>query len=504
MSNRERNGVPTTVTSIPLVDPHAPSADPSIGDLVKDATAQVSTLVRAEVELARAEITRDVKKGLTGSVFFILALVVLFYSTFFFFFFLAELLDTWIWRWVGVPDRVRRHGAGDRGTGACSAGCKVRRIRGPQADHRDRSRKPARRSPGHDQGQARIAARPRPPAARHSRPTRRGGDVRVTPDCPEARSVGHPHRRSVASSRGARQRDSLPRRGGQPAGTATVRRRPPARPLVILLHGFGSFWWSWRHQLRGLTGARVVAVDLRGYGGSDKPPRGYDGWTLAGDTAGLVRALGHSQATLVGHADGGLVCWATSVLHPRMVRSIAVVSSPHPVALRRLGVDPSRPGPRAAAVDAALPGADLARASLTRHDADELEALVRSRRVRQMACLRRLLGDHRPHAAGLPDSRRVAHCALEYQRWAVRSQLRSEGRRFMRSMERPLGSSTAAHARRRRPVRAGRAGRPHPALRAARPLRIPRRRRTFRPRRELPMRSTNTCRGSSARSTAER
>jgi Putative Actinobacterial Holin-X, holin superfamily III len=63
-----RNGVPTTVTSIPLVDPHAAKADPSIGDLVKDATTQVSTLVRAEVELARAEITRDVKKGLTGSV----------------------------------------------------------------------------------------------------------------------------------------------------------------------------------------------------------------------------------------------------------------------------------------------------------------------------------------------------------------------------------------------------------------------------------------------------
>ena len=94
MSDR-RDGVPTTVTSIPLVDPHAPKDDPSIGDLVKDATTQVSTLVRAEVELAKAEITRDVKKGLTGSVFFILALVVLFYSTFFFFFFLAELLDTW-------------------------------------------------------------------------------------------------------------------------------------------------------------------------------------------------------------------------------------------------------------------------------------------------------------------------------------------------------------------------------------------------------------------------
>jgi MFS family permease len=95
-----KNGVPTTVTSIPLVDPHAPTPDPSIGDLVKNASTQVSTLVRAEVELAKAEITRDVKKGLTGSIYFILALVVGLYSTFFFFFFAAELLDTWLWRWV--------------------------------------------------------------------------------------------------------------------------------------------------------------------------------------------------------------------------------------------------------------------------------------------------------------------------------------------------------------------------------------------------------------------
>ncbi len=56
VSNGDRkSGVPTTVTSIPLVDPHAPKPDPpSVGDLVKDATAQMSTLVRAEVELARA------------------------------------------------------------------------------------------------------------------------------------------------------------------------------------------------------------------------------------------------------------------------------------------------------------------------------------------------------------------------------------------------------------------------------------------------------------------
>ncbi|HKI41658.1 MAG TPA: phage holin family protein, partial [Mycobacterium sp.] len=77
------------------------------------------------------EITRDVKKGLTGSVFFIAALVVLFYSTFFFFFFLAELLDTWLWRWVaflivfGIMVVV--------GAALALLGfLKVRRIRGPR------------------------------------------------------------------------------------------------------------------------------------------------------------------------------------------------------------------------------------------------------------------------------------------------------------------------------------------------------------------------------------
>ena len=152
-----------------------------------------------------------------------------------------------------------------------------------------------------------------------------------------------------------------------------------SRPLVLLLHGFGSFWWSWRHQLRGLGNARVVAVDLRGYGGSDKPPRGYDGWTLAGDTGGLIRALGHSSATLVGHADGGLVCWATSMLHPRLVRAIAAVSSPHPAALKLSALTRRDQG------RALLPS--LLRyqvpmwpeRKLTRHDADELENLVRSR-----------------------------------------------------------------------------------------------------------------------------
>ena len=63
--------------SIPLApEPVKPLSEQSIGNLVKEATAHVSTLVRAEVELARAEVTAEVKKGLQGSIFFIVALVI--------------------------------------------------------------------------------------------------------------------------------------------------------------------------------------------------------------------------------------------------------------------------------------------------------------------------------------------------------------------------------------------------------------------------------------------
>jgi len=150
-----KNGVPSTLTTIPLTDPHAGPAEPSIGDLIKDATTQVSTLVRAEVELARAEITRDVKKGLTGSIYFIAALVVLFYSTFFFFLFLAELLDTWLWRWVAflivfaimvVVTAVL----------ALLGFLKVRRIRGPQRTIESvRETRTALTPGGHDKAAAR-------------------------------------------------------------------------------------------------------------------------------------------------------------------------------------------------------------------------------------------------------------------------------------------------------------------------------------------------------------
>src|SRR5687767_14878162 len=107
-------------------------------------------------------------------------------------------------------------------------------------------------------------------------------------------------------------------------------------PLVLLLHGFPQFWWTWRSQLVALAAAgfRVVAPDLRGYGASDKPPRGYDLPTLSADVAALVKALGEQDAVVVGHDWGGLLGWTMAALHPRSVRRLVVLSMAHPRRLR--------------------------------------------------------------------------------------------------------------------------------------------------------------------------
>ncbi len=95
----ERTG-PDGVGAVPYLpltaDTDVPG-DQSIGRLVGDATQHISTLVRAEMELAKSEVVREVKKGLKGAVYFLIALTVLLYSSFFAFFTLAEGL----WPWVG-------------------------------------------------------------------------------------------------------------------------------------------------------------------------------------------------------------------------------------------------------------------------------------------------------------------------------------------------------------------------------------------------------------------
>jgi uncharacterized membrane protein YqjE len=89
--------VPPVLPSIPLApEPVREPGEQSIGELVREATTHVSTLVRAEVELARAEVTAEVKKGLQGSIYFVIALTILLFSLFFLFFALGEVLDIWL------------------------------------------------------------------------------------------------------------------------------------------------------------------------------------------------------------------------------------------------------------------------------------------------------------------------------------------------------------------------------------------------------------------------
>ena len=111
-----------------------------------------------------------------------------------------------------------------------------------------------------------------------------------------------------------------------------------AGPLTLLVHGFPECWWTWRHVIPALAqaGHRVAALDLRGFGGSDRPPSGYDLVTLAQDLAAVVRSLGHERAVVVGAGLGGQVAWTLPSLAPDLTTAIVPVGAPHPLALRSL------------------------------------------------------------------------------------------------------------------------------------------------------------------------
>jgi epoxide hydrolase 4 len=109
------------------------------------------------------------------------------------------------------------------------------------------------------------------------------------------------------------------------------------KPLVVLLHGFPEFWYSWRYQLPFLAehGYWVVAPDLRGYNDSDKPRKGYDVATLIRDIEGLIKGLGREQAIIVGHDWGGVLAWAFAMHYPEMTQRLIVMNAPHPAAMER-------------------------------------------------------------------------------------------------------------------------------------------------------------------------
>jgi pimeloyl-ACP methyl ester carboxylesterase len=205
---------------------------------------------------------------------------------------------------------------------------------------------------------------------------------------------------------------------------------PAQGPLVVLLHGFPQFWWCWRHQLTALAGAgyRAAAMDLRGYGASDKPPRGYDTVTSAADVAGVIRSLGGADAVIVGHDWGGWIAWSMPALQPRTTTAVAALSIAHPLRMR---------------------------AALLRSPPDTIGLLLASqlpflpeRRLSGGESVADLLGRWSgPGWPGEEELRRypaamripfVAHSAMEYYRWALRSLPRPDGLRFARAVHRTI------------------------------------------------------------------
>ncbi|MGL4651864.1 MAG: alpha/beta fold hydrolase [Caldilineaceae bacterium] len=114
---------------------------------------------------------------------------------------------------------------------------------------------------------------------------------------------------------------------------------PTDGPLVLLLHGFPTFWYDWRHQIPALVAAgyRVWAPDQRGYNISDKPKsvRSYNLNTLADDVAGLIDAAGVEKATVIGHDWGAGVAWWMAQRHPQRLHRVAILNVPHPSLLLR-------------------------------------------------------------------------------------------------------------------------------------------------------------------------
>ncbi|MDX2139711.1 MAG: alpha/beta hydrolase [Chloroflexota bacterium] len=126
-----------------------------------------------------------------------------------------------------------------------------------------------------------------------------------------------------------------------------VQAGPADGELVILLHGFPEFWYSWRKQIPALASAgyRVLAPDQRGYNLSDKPAglAAYDLNQLAADVVGLIDAAGREQCYLVGHDWGAAVAWWVAMHYPQRLKKLAILNVPHPsIMLKTLASNPAQ------------------------------------------------------------------------------------------------------------------------------------------------------------------
>ena len=115
-------------------------------------------------------------------------------------------------------------------------------------------------------------------------------------------------------------------------------------PLVLMVHGFPESWYSWRHQIPVIAqaGFKAAAVDVLGYGGSDKPHEieRYSMQNLASDMAEIAKALSDDgQAIVLGHDWGAPIAWNSALLHPDVFRAVGALSVPYSPPGERMFLD---------------------------------------------------------------------------------------------------------------------------------------------------------------------
>ncbi|XP_046354764.2 epoxide hydrolase 4-like [Haliotis rufescens] len=110
------------------------------------------------------------------------------------------------------------------------------------------------------------------------------------------------------------------------------------KPLMLMVHGFPEFWFSWRYQIREFKkDYRVVAIDQRGYSESDAPSgvNSYNVGELANDIKQLIPALGYKSCVLVGHDWGGAAAWTVAGIYPELVDKLIIMNCPHPLSFTK-------------------------------------------------------------------------------------------------------------------------------------------------------------------------
>ena len=112
----------------------------------------------------------------------------------------------------------------------------------------------------------------------------------------------------------------------------------PTDPLILLLHDHTGGWFDYIHSIspRAAAGFHVAALDMRGFGMSDKPPSGYGIRYAVGDVAGVIQSLGHKRAHIVGCGSGGAVAWTLAANYPEHTLSLTSMCAADPSDYRQL------------------------------------------------------------------------------------------------------------------------------------------------------------------------